>query len=53
MVTVLDLPGYLAQLPGGEMAVDVRPDGVHFVPESAVKIATDWLGPELLLHVRS
>jgi lysophospholipase L1-like esterase len=47
MVTVLDLPGYLAQLPGGEMDATVRLDGMHFSPESAATIADDWLGPEL------
>ena len=48
MVTVLDLPAYLASLPGGEMDAILRPDHVHFTTEGATTVATDWLGPELL-----
>ena len=48
LVTVLDLPGFLATRPGGEMDATVRPDGVHFTPEAAATIANEWLGPELL-----
>jgi peptidoglycan/LPS O-acetylase OafA/YrhL len=44
---VIDLQGYLASLPGGEMDERLRPDGVHFENETAVEVA-DWLGPELM-----
>ncbi|HEX8803693.1 MAG TPA: acyltransferase family protein, partial [Acidimicrobiales bacterium] len=46
-VVTIDLQGYLASLPGGEMDERLRPDGVHFEVDSAVEVA-DWLGPELL-----
>ena len=48
LVTVLDLPGYLASLPGGEMDPTLRPDQVHFSPEGATTVANGWLGPALL-----
>jgi hypothetical protein len=49
-VPVVDLAGYLQSLPGGEMDPALRPDGVHFTPETAVEVAA-WLGPELLAAV--
>ena len=47
-VVVVDLQGYLASLPGGEMDENLRPDGVHFEPQSATQVARDWLGPEVI-----
>jgi len=49
-VPVVDLAGYLQSLLGGEMDPALRPDGVHFTPETAVEVAA-WLGPELLATV--
>jgi peptidoglycan/LPS O-acetylase OafA/YrhL len=46
-VVVIDLAGYLASLPGGEMDPRLRPDGVHFETDTAVEVA-QWLGPELM-----
>lgn len=51
-VAVVDLAGYLAQLPGGELSARLRPDGVHFTQESAVEVAA-WLGPELVAAAAS
>jgi lysophospholipase L1-like esterase len=45
--TVVDLQGYLASLPGGEMDERLRPDGVHFENDTAQEIA-NWLGPQLM-----
>ncbi len=45
--TVVDLQGYLAGLPGGEMDPRLRPDGVHFENDSATEVA-QWLGPQLM-----
>jgi peptidoglycan/LPS O-acetylase OafA/YrhL len=45
-VVVVDLAGHLADLPADEDA-HLRPDGVHFTPETAVEVAQDWLGEEL------
>jgi hypothetical protein len=47
-VVVVDLQGYLASLPGGEMDENLRPDGVHFEPDTAAQVARDWLGPEVI-----
>jgi peptidoglycan/LPS O-acetylase OafA/YrhL len=44
---VVDLQGYLASLPGGEMDPRLRPDGVHFENETAQEVA-NWLGPQLM-----
>lgn len=44
---VVDLAGYLASLPGGEMDPRLRPDGVHFELDTAEEIA-EWLGPEVM-----
>ncbi len=46
-VTV-DLPGYLAGQPGGEMDDDLRADGVHFTLQTAYEVADAWLGQALL-----
>ena len=45
---VLDLAGYLAGLPAGELDPALRPDGVHLTWESAYQVSDDWLGPEIL-----
>lgn len=46
-VRVVDLAGYLARLPGGEMDPSLRPDGVHFSETTALKVA-EWLGPAII-----
>ena len=46
-LTVLDLAGYLAGTPGGELDHAMRPDGVHFTQPAAVQVA-GWLGPQLV-----
>ncbi len=46
---VLDLAGYVAST--GE-DVRLRPDGVHFGPETAEEVVRDWLGASLVeIHV--
>jgi hypothetical protein len=47
-VKVLDLQGYLASLPAGEMDPHLRPDGVHFTKDGATEVATAWLGPAIV-----
>ncbi len=27
---------------------DLRPDGIHFTPDAATQVATEWLGPQLV-----
>ena len=27
---------------------DLRPDGIHFTPDAATQVASDWLGPQLV-----
>ena len=44
----VDLPGYLADQPGGEMDGDLRADGVHFTLQTAYEVARAWLGQALL-----
>ena len=46
-VTVVDLAGWLAGQPGGEMDPRLRPDGVHFAPSVAPEVGA-WLGPQLV-----
>jgi len=46
-VVTVDLQGLLRSLPGGEMDPALRPDGVHFTPESATELAPR-LGPLVL-----
>lgn len=48
-VVVLDLRSWLEQV-GLAGDHDVRPDGIHFSPESALDVATRWLGPELVIE---
>ncbi|MFO7279022.1 MAG: acyltransferase [Thermoanaerobacterales bacterium] len=51
-VVTVDLPGLLRSLPGGEMDPALRPDGVHFTPESATEVASS-LGPMVLEAIAS
>ena len=46
-VTIVDLAGWLASQPGGEMDSALRPDGVHFDPSVAPRVGA-WLGPQLV-----
>jgi peptidoglycan/LPS O-acetylase OafA/YrhL len=46
VATVIDLQGWLAQLPGGEMDPAKRDDGIHF-KDSFVPTIGAWLGPQL------
>lgn len=46
VVVLVDVQGWTASQPGGEMSPDVRPDGVHFNDESSRALA-NWLGPQL------
>lgn len=45
---VIDLAGWVERQPGGAAATDLRPDGVHFSPESAAARVAPWLAGELL-----
>jgi peptidoglycan/LPS O-acetylase OafA/YrhL len=47
VATLIDLRGWLAQQPGGEMDPAMRPDGIHYSDESATTVAK-WLGPAVL-----
>jgi peptidoglycan/LPS O-acetylase OafA/YrhL len=47
VASVLDLASWLAAQPGGDINVEVRPDGLHFTDEYS-RIIADWLGPESL-----
>jgi len=51
-VRTVDLAGYMRSLPGGEMDPSYRRDGVHFGSKSAYRVASDWLGPEILRSYR-
>jgi lysophospholipase L1-like esterase len=44
---IVDLAGFLAGAPGGELDRTLRPDGVHFTDAAALQVA-NWLGPQLL-----
>ncbi|MEY2458328.1 MAG: hypothetical protein QOG30_158, partial [Acidimicrobiaceae bacterium] len=46
-VEVVDLNAYLASLPGGEMDLSLRPDGVHFTLGST-HVVGPWIGQALL-----
>ena len=50
-VSVVDLAGWLAAGPGGEMDARLRPDGVHFAPTVASEVGM-WLGPQLVAVAR-
>ena len=52
IVRIVDLAGYMRTLPGGEMDPGYRRDGVHFGAKSAYRLASDWLGPEILRTYR-
>jgi hypothetical protein len=51
VVRVIDLQGWLAGLPGGEMDPAKRTDGVHFSDEFAAEIG-EWMGPKLAAIAR-
>jgi peptidoglycan/LPS O-acetylase OafA/YrhL len=46
-VHVVDLPTWLAST-GLDLDQEARPDGVHWSPEASARIATDFLGDELV-----
>jgi hypothetical protein len=46
VATLVDLQGWVAAQPGGEMDPAKRPDGIHFSDDYAPQVA-QWLGPEL------
>ncbi|MCU0311987.1 MAG: acyltransferase [Acidimicrobiales bacterium] len=48
---VVDLAGYMAQRPQGELDLAERPDGIHWTTASSRPMG-DWLGPHLLALVR-
>ncbi len=45
-VVVVDLAGYLAGIPRSDDE-HLRPDGVHFTPDTSLEVADDWLGEQL------
>ncbi len=47
-VRVLDFAGYLRGREGGELDSRYRPDGTHLSAEGTLKLAHDWLEPEIL-----
>ena len=47
-VRLIDLAGWMQTLPGGELDGDIRPDGVHFTPETSLYVADRFLGPAIL-----
>lgn len=47
VVELIDVQGWTAEQPGGEMSAEMRPDGVHFSDESSDALAM-WLGPQLM-----
>ncbi len=46
-VHVVDLPAWLAET-GLDVDQEARPDGVHWSPEASARVATDFLGEQLL-----
>ncbi|MEO7556445.1 MAG: acyltransferase family protein [Acidimicrobiales bacterium] len=51
-VRVVDLNEHLASLPGGEMDVALRPDGVHFSNQSTDVVAP-WIGGSIVAAARA
>lgn len=49
---VIDLQGWLAQQPGGELDPTKRQDGIHF-QDSYVPTIAAWLGPQLVSLARN
>lgn len=48
---LVDMRGWLAAQPGGELDPVTRPDGIHFTDAFTPTVA-DWLGPQLLAIAR-
>jgi hypothetical protein len=51
VATLVDMQGWVAAQPGGEMDPAKRPDGIHFSDDYAPNVA-EWLGPELVRIAR-
>lgn len=51
VATLLDVRGWVAAQPGGEMDPAKRPDGIHFSDEYAPNVAA-WMGPEIVRIAR-
>ena len=51
VATLLDLQGWVAATPGGELDPAIRPDGIHFTDDFADEIAR-WMGPEVMRIAR-
>jgi peptidoglycan/LPS O-acetylase OafA/YrhL len=51
VATLVDLQGWVAAQPGGELDPAKRPDGIHFSDDYAPQVA-EWLGPELIRIAR-
>jgi hypothetical protein len=49
-VHVVDLAGWVATT-GLDTDRDARPDGVHWAPDASTRIATDYLGEQILRAV--
>ena len=47
-VVVLDVAGYLRNSSGGELDPLYRPDGTHLDAEGSLRLANDFIGPEVL-----
>jgi hypothetical protein len=48
---VVDLRAWM-EANGLALDHDARPDGLHFAPDAALAIATEWLGPQLVSAAR-
>jgi len=46
-VRVVDLRAWM-EASGLADDQDLRPDGIHFTPDAATQVASDWLGPQLV-----
>ena len=47
-VVVLDVAGYLRNSSGGELNPLFRPDGTHLDAEGSLRLANDFVGPEVI-----
>ncbi|MGE0139736.1 MAG: acyltransferase family protein [Ilumatobacteraceae bacterium] len=48
---LLDLRAWM-EANGLALDHEARPDGLHFAPDAALAVATEWLGPQLVLAAR-